>query len=167
MKNNKGLSYVELLVVITLLIILTSVSALSLGYMTRTNAAKAADKLQTALATSRTYCMAKGYTNGSLYIRAVGSSYEYAIGNQANLNYESLTSSPVQIAYITDDGGEQLIVPANGAIEIRFNPSNGSVYPDSSLNGVTITGFKIYRSGDLYGTVQLYTLTGKSEVIVQ
>lgn len=165
MKNNKGLSYVELLVVITLLIVLTSVSALSITHMTRTSAAKAADKLQTALATSRTYCLAKGENNGALYIRAVGSSYEYAIGDQANLSYDSFASSPVQIQYITNDGTQHMIVPTDGAIEVQFNATNGSVCP--MMNGETITEFRVYRSGDLYGTVYLYTLTGKSELVVQ
>lgn len=164
MKNNKGLSYVELMVVIVIMIVLTTVSTLSITYMTRTNANKTADKLVTALTTSRANCLAKGEEKGAFHIRCVGSTYEYAIGRASDgLNYETIASSPVQIGIVDSSNNLTMLTPGTGDVVLRFNPSNGSV---ATNNAYDVSAFYIYRNDQLVTTVRLYQLTGKCEIVL-
>ncbi len=164
MKNNKGLSYVELMVVIVIMIVLTSVSALSISYMTRTNANKTADKLVTALSTARTNSLAKGEEKGAFHIRCVGDTYEYAIGAASDgLHYETIASYPVQISIVDYEGNYTMLSSESGDIVVKFNGANGSVVTNNATN---VSAFNIYRNGQLAVTVQLYQLTGKCEVVL-
>lgn len=162
MKNNKGLSYVELLIVIAIMVLLTGVSALSMGLANRTNAVKTADKLVTSLKTARTYSLAKGSVKGAFHIRKQGNNYQCAVGDLAdNPEFETIGTYPVTISYMNNSGDVVPIEAATGTVTITFAQSSGSVVSNSlGMDGM----FLIEKFDEDIALVRVGTLTGKCEM---
>ena len=96
MKNNKGLSFVELLIAITIGIILVGFAALSMATVSRNSVNRVSDKIFTACNTARNNTVTKGsknsylnfyykdgylYTNHGLDITAAGTNANLATQN--------------------------------------------------------------------------------------
>lgn len=163
MKNNKGLSYVELLIVIAIMILLTGVTTVSIGLSTRANATKTADRLVTALKTSRTYSLAKGTERGAFHIKKSGNVYEFSIGTLSEApEVETLGAHPVQLSYFVGDE----IFPIDesaGTITLKFDQSSGAL---TSFDGGPDLpdGFIVYKGDEPVARITIYELTGKSEL---
>lgn len=166
MKNNRGLSYIELLVVIGVMVIITGISALSIGIVSRTNATKTGDKLVTSLKTARTYTLAKGPEKGAFHIRKVGSQYQCAVGDLADgPEFKTIGAEPIEICYYVNsaEGTSVPIVETTGTFTVKFDQSNGAV-TSCSVGTEVPNGFKIYKDDELVADVVLYELTGKCEM---
>lgn len=167
MKNNKGLSYVELLIVIAVMALVTGFSALSMGLVSRTNAVKAGEKMVTTLKTARTYSLAKGREKGAFHIRKVGGHYECAVGDLADeLEFETIGASPIEIYYYVSEDNIVPIAETSGTITIKFEQSNGAVV-DCNIGSSIPKGFKIYKNDKPVSDIALYELTGKCELTLE
>ena len=169
MKNNKGLSYVELLVVIGVMVLLTGISALSIGLASRTNATKCADKLVTSLKTARTYSLAKGSEKGAFHIAKQGNNYVCGVGDLAdNPQMDVIGSHPILIYYYVDGAGLMPLVESVGTITIKFDQSSGAV-TSCNIGSNIIDAFVIYQAngGEPVARVTLHELTGKSELTLE
>ena len=80
LNNNKGMSLVELLVVICVIAILTGLMTVSMSIVNNANLSRAANTLSSALSTARAQSMARGSEKGYLHVFNVGNSLYYTIG---------------------------------------------------------------------------------------
>ena len=167
MKNNKGLSYVELLVVIAVMVLITGISVISVGIVSRTNATKMGDKLVTMLRTSRTVSLAKGSEEGALNIRKSGNKYECAIGDISdNPEFTTIGSSPLVLYHYNTEDGLMPIVESIGVVTIKFDQSNGSIL-SCNVGGDLIDALEIWKDEDASVRIELYEVTGKCEMILK
>lgn len=157
--NNKGLSYIELIIVIAVMSILTGVTALSMTYVSRTNASKTANQIVTILANSRTQCLAKGKENGKVVFRLDGNTYKYKIGDGSE---ETLATKPLNIVFESSSGVRKELSTGE-MFEIKFEQSTGA--PVATMGSETVCFIKVTK-GESTSTVQLYELTGKSELVL-
>lgn len=82
-KNNKGISLFEIIIVLAVMAIMTAIAALSYKMVDQANVSKAANTLQTAIDSARVTSMAKGTTAGTLHIEIIGGNTYYYIGDVA------------------------------------------------------------------------------------
>ncbi len=168
--NNKGLSYVELILVMAIMAILIGVISLSVGLVSRTNVTRGVEKLSSTFTQARTTSMARGNTNGKLEISYDGSSYYYYVGNLSSPNKEQLKveflSSPAVVSYATEADPNTQIAITSTPLVITFNQSSGSIQQCSDGAGNVVScGSITLTNGDTSATVKLYPSTGKCEVL--
>lgn len=168
MKNNRGLSYIELLVVIGVMILVVGISALSMSLISRNNATKMGDKMVTMLRNARTNTLAKGSENGAFHIRKVGNNYECAVGDINEIDEDEFETigSGVQLYYYNPSDGLMPIVPSDGTVTIKFSQSNGSVI-SCSIGSEILDSFSIYKNEEPAVRIMLYEVTGKCEMMLE
>lgn len=130
MKNNKGLSYVELLVVISILTVATALAAISMSVVSGTNVNSGVEKLRSSYNNARMTSLAKGTANGSLYLRVESDRMYCFVGSQNDplfsetKSWELISKSPVDVTFIQEDGTR---VPGSGTICFSFNQDSGTL----------------------------------------
>lgn len=102
-KNNKGFSYVELMIVIAIMGILVGLVSLSFTLVDRTNVAKAGDRLVSVLNQGRTNALTKGSSSGYVYFtKKNGALYAY-VGPEitaidySTQNWERISSRAINV----------------------------------------------------------------------
>ncbi len=152
--NNSGFSFVEVIVVIAIMVVLTSSSVQALSYLTRGDIKKATKTLYSFIASSRTNSMAKSGEwifevshDGTQYVlRSLCDGVEYDMEKLSN-----------RVGSITING--------DALTSIKFAKNTGAV---TSVNGIdVVAGYAdivISISGN-ERTLRLYYLTGKIEQI--
>lgn len=169
MKNNKGVTYVELVLVISIMAIMVGFVSITMSTVNRNNATKAAHRMQTALAQAKSVSMAKGTNNGQLMLwRDSSGSLMYYVG-QVGTN----PADPANVA--KREAGAQLIcnrkvtvqtgVGATGISNtvaapyiISFNQSSGAFESTGYIDYI------YFSNGNTRAHVQLFKATGKTEV---
>ncbi len=165
-KNNKGFSYVELIIVLAILAVLIGMVSISMGLISRTNVAKAADKLENTLNQARTTAMARGSSQGSIKIRCGNDGwYYYSVGNGEEVKLVS-TQATISLSYTDTSGGSASVVTSEltsgGAVTISFNQSTGAF---NTIPGTTYYWENIkIQNGDKVAEIKLYPHTGKCEI---
>lgn len=159
--SNKGISYIELILVIGISAMLVGLASLSIGIISRNNAEKAATKLEAAFSHAQALSMAKGQTNGSLTITSDGSSYYYYYGTDDSAK-SKFASSPCKVELIADDG---TVTPINASgAKFYFKPTTGSI--DSTVAGSCGSyKVKIANGGKTEVFLKVYKTTGKCELV--
>lgn len=157
--NNKGLSYIELILVISIASILTGLLAISLGTVNRNNVQKAADSLQSGFKTAQTSSMAKGKEKGALYVYSKKGKCYYSIG-QMGAEEQKISSTAIKVIFNID--GTDRVVKDGFVAKFKFDPATGgSLGADySTNNGVNWTTASAYNLGQL-------TVTNKSGKMVK
>lgn len=163
MKNNKGLSYIELILVIAIMVLITGVTALSLNYMTRTNAVKAADKIMSEINRSRTLSLAKGTDKGEFHMVYVDGKIQVGVGEAGSLKYQVVANSPVEVVCVYKNGDMMpLDTFGAGGMSIRFEPASGKMLVGTG-HTVPIQLLQI-SNGETIAEVVIYEETGKTEL---
>lgn len=167
-KNNKGMSYVELLLVLAIMAILVAVASLTIGLISRTNVNRGAEKLVSAINLARSTSMARGRSDGALEITYDGDNYYYYIGNVSAANKDDLKveflSSPATVTYAT------AAAPANQVpftrLIINFDQSSGKIVAcfDQSANVIICDNITL-SNGDKTATIKVYPATGKCDLV--
>ena len=184
--KNKGMSYIELVLVMGIAGLLIMFVTFSVATVSRNNCSKGAKKLENAFATAQAMSMAKGKETGRLYIIIRDNKCSYIIGSQnfisideckagKSKNENVLFTKPCTLRinmngvsyYPVVYGGSGTEVysftfePTTGAIFCSANESLGSPsYVSSNKN--MITGFEI-SNGNTDSDVKLYTDTGRAQ----
>jgi len=138
-KNKKGFSMVEVLVVMSIIMVLSAVAGLSISVVNNANVSKAAKKLDSMYNDARVTAMAKGEAKGKLTLKVVNGKYYGYIGATPPANikdWEQISSSAIRIArdnkptsYNPDDAASHVVgtvIPEGSSYSITFTPS-GSV----------------------------------------
>ncbi len=171
--NNKGMSYVELLLVLAIMAILIGVVSISVGLIGRTNVTRGAEKLSSTINQSRSTSMARGSNKGQIEISYSNGRYYYYVGDSAAADKEEqkveFLASPGVLTYgPASNPGAAVTVDDNGEIlVIRFNQASGSIkeFMDQEGNMYTGTIDVTLTNGDKSTTVRVYQATGKCELI--
>ena len=103
--NNKGLTLVELMIVLGISAIIATLVLISYNVVNNANATKAARRLETVIRTARTQSMAKGMDAGKLTLEVQhGNLYAY-IGDPATATRQLICNSGVTVQgiYCTDN----------------------------------------------------------------
>lgn len=133
-ENNKGFSYVEMLMVLAIMAIMIGMVTISVGLVSRNTVSRTSEKLESLVNKARTTAMTKGSTNGYLFLAEVnGSVYAY-VGNKETI-YDSGNPLPANVKKF----GEKI---CNNGYEIRLGSSTST-----SDKAVHFVGFKQSTGG--------------------
>lgn len=166
-KNNKGFSYVELLLVLAIIAIMMGIMALSMSLIGRTNVNKGCDNLNNAMNQARTASMAKGRINGAITISCQDGKYYYYIGKAGTAESESqkvkFASQPVNVGYtLKSKSGVVKSLNDGDNIVIRYNQSTGAFEMATPVGDYVET--IVFSNGDKSATIKCYIATGKTEI---
>ena len=186
LKNNKGYSLVELIVVISIMTILTGVLSLGISLMFSRDAESAAKIIADSMTKARTYSMSKpGNYTMIIHQCASGSNnssdtdYNYIeikndIADATDGAYSEIVTFDTR-AQICAPSGSDYATPSDGdEIVIIFNKTNGSVKSINDgvgYNGSDISSSQIYtvkciatRNTAKTSIVKLMTVTGRNSI---
>lgn len=139
--NNKGFSYVEMIVVIAIMALMVGMITISIGTVNRNRVNRASESLETVVDKARVSAMTKGATRGYLNIAKDGNSIYAAVGEQL------FTVADVKAK------GEKI---CTGKVYIDFRSPNNPVnlgagfhddYSSETSSGVYSLGFKQVSGG--------------------
>lgn len=134
-KNNKGISYIEFILVLAIMILLTGLVTVTMSIVNRNNVTKAADKVSTGINHAKTLSLSKGTNKGSITFVANGSNYYYYYGENENDKY-LVCNSPCSMQIIVK--GTSYSITNNQKIKLKISPTTGAfVGVDRILNGTT------------------------------
>lgn len=163
--NNKGLSYVELILVIGILVLATGIVSLSIGIISRNNITAAINKIDVAFKRAQASSMAKGDKEGALVFFCENGTVYYKIGVNSN-EKNKVASGPCKVLF---DSTEL----ANGEnITFMYNQSNGSfassgVYNFSSnsySSSGSVVNYVVVSNNGRSQHIHLISKTGKTIV---
>lgn len=193
--NNKGLSMVEIIVVVALMAILVGGVSLGFAVITNSYAKEAASYVTDALGMTRTKATSITATEWNMTIKKEDADSGYIIEiNKVTVTTDgegnAVTNSEVIESYVTDsgltisykdgeatsDGSVTLIEPgdASSILTIKFNGGQGSIQGaylgrgGTTLIGGTAQsdiGCIIIQSGSFSRTIEIYHTTGKYDII--
>lgn len=163
MKNNKGMSYIELILVLSIALILTGIGTFSYGMIRRTNITKAADKTISKINEARSMKMVKGcdatgkdngiiaFTNknGNIYCY-VGKDFDSI--DMSSQDWEKICVKPVTME-VTDKSGSTSELGENGVVKTKFKQSTGEI-----TDGITNITYKTSKNSV---RIKIYKATGK------
>lgn len=158
MKNNKGMSYIELILVISIALILTTIGTVSFGMIRRTNISKAADRTISKINEARNNALVKGTDrgiiafcskNGSIYCY-VGQDFDAV--DMSKQNWERVCSRPATLTIQYKDGSSSQLGDG-GVVKTKFKQSTGEI--ESGVIRYT------YSTGNSKVAVKVYKATGK------
>lgn len=154
MKNNKGFSLVELIVVIAIMVILSAVTAAALANQPGWKVKNAEEMLRTAIGETRMEAMSKHRASLTItkeadgcYIQITGKEKE-RLGNSKN----------IQIFYGVNGGDVTTELTPGMKLEFSFDRSSGAFTP--IINGTDASGNYQYRSQTQGGTSVMLYCTG-------
>lgn len=149
MKNERGFSLMELIIVIAIIAVFSSILGLSLSYISSTNSKTAKSKIVNALDNTKMIATAKS-TGGDITFSQENGKYYYKIGTEDKV---AICNAVVGLSYSTDNSNYTHIDDGD-TYNIQFKKATGGL--NSSSN--------IYIKIGKY-TICVYQLTGKVEVI--
>jgi prepilin-type N-terminal cleavage/methylation domain-containing protein len=165
MRNNKGFTLVELIVVVVILGVLATVAGLTVATVNATSARKAAAQINAYISTVRTDCMARaGEPYAVLYVEdgvVKGDYIEYGtVAEKKTVETTIVTDKRVTVTYDKGSGAVSLPTSAETGMELEFARSTGKlVQPISSGTLIiSITG------GGRTFTITVIAATGNHEI---
>lgn len=167
-RNNRGMSLVEVIIVVAILSIVAGGITLGVGFITGKPADECANKLRAALQSNRMTTMGKLSAELLIYGNADGVWVVEVIDGTAK-NPVKIGSSGVEIKIKTSGGGESSLntgTPTpetlpNTPLRISFNRGSGAFNP---LPGGGYCTEIVISKGNTVKTLKLYYLTGKIEL---
>lgn len=159
--NNKGLSYLELLIAVVIMTVATSLTAVSISVVNRANSSKGIEQLQSSFNEARMESLSRGSDNGSLYLKAENGKILCLIGSSTDAistkgEWNVLAKTPVEAA-LYNEGGEKEIL---GSTPVKFSFKQES----GGFKDCPYTFIEFSASNTNVSTLRLYRLTGKSVI---
>lgn len=170
MRNNKGFTLIELIVVVVIIGVLATVAGLTVATVNATSAKKAAAQINSYISAVRTDCMARaGNPYAVLYVEdgvVKGDYIEYGT-DAAKKTVETtvVTDRRVTVTYDTGSGSGAASLPSSAetGMELKFARSTGKlVKPEDSVDSGTLT-ISITGGGRTY-TITVLAATGNHEI---
>lgn len=163
-KFNKGLSYVELILVIAVMAMMVGFASLSIGLINRNNVTKASTRFIQAVNEARSLSLYKGSKEGQLIILNDGGSVYYAVGNPANLS--SLNKTRIAYSAVTFKKGDGSELTSGDYVAVKFKQSTGGIESITSKSGdpVTLSPVEL-TNGRTTVRISIGNMTGKTQII--
>lgn len=161
-KSNKGFSYIEMILVVSISAILVGMITLTMSSVNKNNVSKSANKLELALARCQTLCMAKGSSNGAISLVCENGKYYYYFGNNFN-DKTMFCQNPCTVTLTSLDGS--VVTPlSTSPCVISFKNTTGGL--DTSITPVTpiiYSRVTIENSGKYRADLSIDKITGNVE----
>lgn len=173
MKNNKGFSLIELIIVIAILSVLTGVSAVGLGYLYSTNVKSSIKKVDSSLQKVQSFTVSKstGGKDMGLKLKKTADGFYAEYMGIPNLSDEKFGEKNLKVYYM-DNSGVWSEVTAVKPLEVYYDRATGGLLP---LSGTTyISKIRLTTSSEANAvndaskccTVEISKITGKTTVKV-
>lgn len=167
MKNNKGFSLVELIIVIAILSVITGVSITAIGYMYTSDVKSSIHKLDSSIQKAQSYTVSKssGGRDVALVIKQKPEDGCYyaefkGISGQSD---EKIGGKKLEInCYVN---GSASTVSTSNSFELYFDRSTGGLLPQTNNGSDYCDKIVITTNGGKNKcTIKISELTGKTEV---
>lgn len=151
MRKNKGFSYVELLIVISIIAVMAAMAVITMSLVNRNSVTKAATKLESAFNKAKTVSMAQGTEKGKLTIFKENNAYYYTIGDKDTVEKNKICTGRVQLVVSVSGGNSEIT-----EVVYKYKPATGGFLscPSSQIE---------VTNGGTSKRLVLYSLTGKVE----
>ena len=164
-RNNRGMSLVEVIIVVAILSIVAGGITMGIGFITGKPADECANKLRAALQSNRTTTMGKLSAKLEICVEDDGIYIKETIGtageSSAKVNRTRIGDAGIEIKYAVSGGSGYIDLPVGSSLEISFNRSSGAFNP---LPGGGYCTEIVISKGNTVKTLKLYNLTGKIEL---
>lgn len=166
MKNNKGFSIIELIIVIAIISVLTGLSIVGIGYIYTSNVKSSVHKLDASIQKIQSYTLAKSNggrdvgliikqktEDGCYYaeLKGIGGQHDEKIGGKA-LKIE---------CYVN---GSSKVVSDTNPFELYFDRATGGLLPQTNGGNDYCEKIVITSHGGNECTIKISKLTGRTEV---
>ena len=168
MKNNKGFSLVELIIVVAIMAVMGGFIFMSFGLLTGQDARKCASNLSTVLDKEKNYALTKSaeadcYVEISLTSDGYFAEYfvpEKAIGTaMVSIDKQQIGKASVLISCYGGDGSLKGTMTSGSKLKIVYNRVSGAL-KEVSINGTSDIEMIRIDKGRTY-EIELFTATGK------
>lgn len=129
-KNNKGISYIEIILVLTIMILMTGFASVTMAIVNRNNVTKGADRIESGFAHAKTLSLSKGTDKGSITFASDGNKCFYYYGDNIHDKYVICNSPCILSIYVKGDvPNDSPFIITNSSYQIRykFNQSTGAI----------------------------------------
>lgn len=166
MKNNKGFSLLEMIIVIAILAVVASVSFVGLGYLYTTNIKSSVKKINSSLLKTQSYTTAK-----SIGGRDVGMRIKVDTQGNYCVEYLGITEQADEVigkknltvkCYKSDGSVQQ--VTSSSPVDIYFDRATGGLLPVAEGGSTYWSKIEITTNGANQCTVTISKVTGKTEM---
>ena len=129
LRNHKGISYIELILVIGIMVLVVGIVSLSVGLINRNNVTKSIEKLDIGFKKAQAASMARGEKAGALVITTDGKNYYYRVGIDSS---EKIAFAPASCsirvkAGASADDDDDLIISESNNLTFIFKPTTGAI----------------------------------------
>lgn len=170
MKNNKGYSLVEIIIVVAIISVLTAGIGMSASVINNSNAKACANSIRDALADAKILAMSKGSnsTRVKLYKDVDGNLVARQEINRASAgwelygNEERIGKRKVEICYVMPGSSAEHTLNNSDSIYLSFDRASGS-FSDKAA-GTIIPEKIVVRGGNRTINIVIHELTGKVDV---
>ena len=175
MKNNKGFSLVELIIVIAILSVLTGASVVGLGYLYSTNVKSSVKKLDSDLQKVQSYTVSKSTENKKigLVLKKTGSGWYVQYKGIPNMSDDEIGKKNLKVYYMDDSGsGWQQVT---SGLTVYFDRATGGllelVDASDADTGKYLKKIRLTIADDITDdskccTIEISKVTGKTTVKV-
>lgn len=162
--DNRGMSLVEIIIVVAILAIVAGGVAMGLGFVTGKSVDECANKLRAAIQSNRTTTMGKLSAKLEICVKADGIYVKETVGTAGEaaprVSETRIGDADLEIKYAVSGGGYTTL-PVGASLEISFNRSSGAFNP---LPGGGYCTEIVISKGGREKKLTLYYLTGKVEL---
>lgn len=164
MKNNKGFSLVELIIVIAIISILTGVSFVGLGYLYSTNVKSTVQKLDSSLQKVQSYTTAKsnGGRDVGLVIKKKSDGFYVEYKGIAGQEDAKIGGQNLTFKYYV--GGTATIIDSTQSLELNFDRSTGGLLPLTNNGSDYCEKIEVSLNGANAYTITISKVTGRTEI---
>lgn len=178
MKNNKGFSLIELIIVIAILSVLTGVSAVGLGYLYSTNVKSSIKKVDSSLQKVQSYTVSKsvGGKDIGLKLKKKADGFYAEYMGIPNLSEEKFGEKNLKVYYMDSTGAGWTEVTAVNDLKVYYDRATGGLQPLSGTgsSAIYISKIRLTTSSETNAaddaskccTVEISKITGKTTVTV-
>ena len=167
MKNNKGFSLIELIVVIAIMSILAAIVTLGVGTISGSKVKECAKGIEAVLNKARVSSMGKDQVTAQLYIGDDGAYYmdlTTEINGSSDTQTKRVGRSELVLMYsYKDDYSDPQVLKKQGKLNISFDRSSGELKADESGNYCQRIWVQ-NKKGSVVWTITIYKETGTVEV---
>lgn len=163
--KNKGISYVEFILVVSIIFLLTGFATVTMSIVNKNNVTKAADKIATGMNQCKILSLSKGSNKGSItFAENKGKCYYYYGSNEDKKYY--VCSSPCSMKVIIK--GTSYNISGNQRVKLKIsNVSGHFLGAQLSLDGGENFSPLVYGTADFTGTnrIEVTNKQGKTAKI--
>ena len=121
--KNKGISYIEFILVLAIMILLTTLATVTMSIVNRNNVTKGADRVVTGINHAKTLSLSKGPDKGCITFGAKGSNIYYYYGDNKGDKY-NICNAPCTVSIQV--AGTTYNISGNTQLRLKLSSSTGA-----------------------------------------